>query len=95
MATIQIAIWVDSDGNARVEADDCEAFDNTDTSLAVRKVILSVEVPEPQAEQVEVEVPAEKPGEARVTVGERRDPDVPVAVEAAAAQPVAKRGWLR
>lgn len=59
MASITIAIWVDSDGNVKVMADDYEAFSDLDDSLAVRKVVLSVEVPEPSAETyVEIGVPA-------------------------------------
>jgi hypothetical protein len=71
MASITIAIWVDSDGNAKVEADDYEAFDNLDGSLAIRRVVLNVEVPEPQeVEEVDVEVPAEEPtGKPIVKVG--------------------------
>lgn len=68
MATISLAIWVDSDGNAKVEANDGEAFNDLDDTLSVRKVNLTVEVPEPEeAQEIEVDVPAEKP-ESEATV---------------------------
>lgn len=69
MASISIAIWVDSDGNVKVTADDSEAFDDLDSSLATRKVVLNVDVPEPEEAEIDVTVPADKPtGTATVKV---------------------------
>jgi hypothetical protein len=60
MAIIVLEIFVDSSGNAKVVADDHEAFDNLDGSLAVRKVVLNVEIPEPiEHEEHDVQVPAQ------------------------------------
>lgn len=68
MATIEIELFVDSDGNVRGVVDGNESHDDLDNSLACRTVKLTVEVPEPTAQEITVEVPEAAQADATVKV---------------------------
>jgi hypothetical protein len=57
MATIEIELYVDSEGAGRGVIDGNESHDYLDHALAVRMVKLIVEVPEPKAQEIKIQAP--------------------------------------
>ncbi len=68
MATIEIELYVDADGNVRGVVDGNESHDDTDMALAICKVALTINVPEPTAQKITVEVPEAAQADATVKI---------------------------
>jgi len=68
MASLTIEIWVDGDGNTRAVVDGNESHDDLDNEQPIRKVVFTVEVPEPTVQEVSVDVPAQADTDATIKI---------------------------
>ncbi len=59
MTEIHIDLYVDAEGSVKAFVDGNEAFDDTNSELAIRHVELTVHVPEPNPLKHTIEVPEE------------------------------------
>ena len=66
--TIEIALYVDSDGGTRAVIDGNESHDDLNVDLACRMVRLVVEIPEQKAQKIAIAVPEDADAPATVTV---------------------------
>lgn len=66
---IKIEVSVDENGDYRVAVEDDEVVNNLDMDLAIRKVSLVVEIPEPTVQEIDnIQAPASKEVPATVKV---------------------------